>query len=213
MMITAKIQDFDGVNLVIAPSSPVERDMLQKQSDKIEIRIVDGRTISAEQRRKIFAVIRDISDWSGHDPEYLRQYLTWDFRSIDGLEPFSLSDTDMTTARDFITYLISFCMRHDVPTRDTLFKYQDDLYKYLYLCLEHRKCAVCNKRGEVHHVDRVGMGRGREAMIHIGMKAVCLCREHHENAHRDETGFFERFHLFGIPLDAYLCKRLGLKAS
>lgn len=213
MIITANIRDYDGEHLIITPSSSVERDLLQKQSDRVEIRVIDGRTISAEQRRKIFAMIRDISLYSGHDPEYLRQYLSWNFRSIDGLEPFSLSDTDMTTAKDFITYLISFCMEHNIPTQDTLLHYQDDTYKYLYLCLEHRKCAVCNKPAEVHHVDRIGMGRDREEIIHEGMKAVALCREHHHNAHIDEAGFFERFHIFGIELDAYLCQRLHLKAS
>ena len=76
---------------------------------RVEVRLDDGRTISVDQRRKIFAIIRDISLWSGHEPEELRQYLEWDFCSRAMREWFSLSDCDMTTAREFIAYLISFC--------------------------------------------------------------------------------------------------------
>ena len=84
----------------------------------------------------------DIAVWSGHEPEYLRKFLTWDFRSIDGRKHFSLSDVDITTAKEFITYLIEFCFWHNVPTRETLLDRTDDISKYLYLCLEHKK--VCN---------------------------------------------------------------------
>ena len=53
-----------------------------------------------------FCIIRDISLWSGQEPEELRLYLEWDFCSRCLREWFSLSDCDMTTAREFITYLI-----------------------------------------------------------------------------------------------------------
>lgn len=35
-----------------------------------------------------------------------------------------------------------------------------------------RKCAVCGRRAELHHVDRVGMGRDRREICHIGMQAL-----------------------------------------
>lgn len=93
-----------------------------------------------------------------HEPEELRQYLEWDFCSRAMREWFSLSDCDMTTAREFITYLISFCFHWGVPTKDSLLTQTDDIGKYLYLCLENRRCAICNRPAEVHHVDRIGMG-------------------------------------------------------
>lgn len=210
---TADLISYDGNVLVVAPSAPIERSLLQKEVHSVELRLVDGRTISAEQRRKIFAIIRDISLWSGHDPEYLRQLLTWDFRSIDGREAFSLSDTDVTTAKEFINYLIDFCFRFDVPAKDTLLHQTDDIGRYLYMCLEYRKCAICNRRAEVHHVDRIGIGRDRESVVHIGLKAIALCREHHDEAHRHERELFDEHCIYGIHLDRFLCEKLNLNTE
>lgn len=210
MITTAKILRYDGSHLLIQPSDKIDRELLQKHIGSVEIRLNDGRSISAEQRKKVFALIRDISLWSGHEPEYLRQYLTWEFICLNGYEWFSLSNVDMTTAREYITYLIGFCFNHDVGTKDTLLNQTDDIGKYLYLCLENRKCAICNKYAETHHVDRVGMGMDREKIVHVGLRAIALCREHHIKAHTDEKSLFEDYHIYGIKLDEYLCKCLNL---
>ena len=102
MITTAKILSYDGRRLLLEPETSIERELLKKQIGLVELRLSDGREISNEQRKKIFAIIRDISLWSGHAPEYLRQYLTWDFRSQNGVDMFSLSNVDMTTAKEFI---------------------------------------------------------------------------------------------------------------
>lgn len=210
MVCTAKILEYDGHRLVLAPEEPILRELIQKDVENVELRLDDGRGISAAQRKKVFAVIRDIALWSGHEPEYLRGLFTWEFCCREGVEAFSLSDVDMTTARAFITYLIEFCMAHNVPTKKPLSAYSDDVERYLYQCLEHRKCAVCNGPAQVHHIDRVGMGRDRRHIHHQGLKAVALCHRHHMEAHGRGEGFLEENHIWGIALDAYLCGRLGL---
>lgn len=219
MLTTAKIIGYDGSQLLLKPDLPIDRELMQKNIGSVEIRLNDGRSISNEQRRKIFGIIRDIANWSGHDPDgyadpyAIRPFLQLDFCLKSDCECFSLSDVDMTTARHFLTYLIEFCFSHCVPTRDTLLNQTDDIGKYLYLCLEHRKCAICNKHAEVHHVDRIGMGRDREKIVHIGLKAIALCRAHHDEAHLDEKTFFEKYHVYGIKLDEFLCKCLGLNTK
>lgn len=213
MTYTAKISGYDGRTLTVIPINPIDRELLQHQVDLIEIRLTDGREITAKQRGKIFAIIRDISDWCGHDPEEIRRILTWNFRELDGRDDFSLSDTDVTTAKEFITFLIDFCLRWSIPTRDTLLKLCDDMDKYLYACLEHRKCALCGKVADVHHVDRVGMGFDREKIVHVGLNAVALCREHHGKAHENERKLFEDNHIYGIELDEYLCQKLKLRSK
>ena len=213
MVITGKIIRFDGIKMTIVPEEEISREVIDKQIGSVEIRLDDGRTISADQRKKIFAIIREISLWSGHDPEYLRTYLQWDFCSVSGSDWFSLSNVDMTTARLFINHLIDFCFRHNIPTMDTLLNRADDIDKYLYLCLLHRKCAICNKDAEIHHVDRVGMGRNRKTIIHKGMKAIALCREHHQLAHVNQKKLFEDYHIYGIELNDILCRELGLNAE
>ncbi len=210
MIVTAKIEKLENGKLVLKPDVDISRFLAQKRPRRVEVRLDDGRTISADQRRKIFAIIRDISLWSGQEPEELRLYLEWDFCSRCLREWFSLSNCDMTTAREFITYLIQFCFHWGVPTKDSLLTQTDDIGKYLYLCLENRRCAICNQPAEVHHVDRVGMGRDREAIVHVGLNAIALCRRHHEEAHRREKALFADYHIYGIELDRHLCKVLSL---
>ena len=204
MIVTAKIEKLENGKLVLKPDVDISRFLAQKRPRRVEVRLDDGRTISADQRRKIFAIIRDISLWSGQEPEELRLYLEWDFCSRCLREWFSLSNCDMTTAREFITYLIQFCFHWGVPTKDSLLTQTDDIGKYLYLCLENRRCAICNQPAEVHHVDRVGMGRDREAIVHVGLNAIALCRRHHEEAHRREKALFADYHKHYVEkLNAY----------
>ena len=213
MITTGKIIHYDNNQILIAPDEKIGREILKKNIENIEIRLNDGRTISSDQRKKIFALIRDIAIWSGHEPEYLRQLLTWDFVCKKDIEWFSLSDVDMTTAKEYITYLIEFCFYFGIPTKDTMLNYTDDIGKYLYLCLEYKRCAICNSHGEIHHVDRVGMGFDREKIVHKGLKAMCLCRRHHIKAHEDEKTLFKENHIYGIRLDDYLCSILRLNTK
>ncbi len=213
MITTAKIIRVCDNQLLLAPDSDISLEIAKKHIGSVEIRLNDGRTISNDQRKKVFAIIRDIAIWSGHGPEYLRSFLTWDYCMRSGQEYFSLSNVDMTTAKNFITYLIDFCFYNNVPTKDTLLNQTDDIGKYLYMCLEHRKCAICNKPAEVHHVDRIGIGRDREKVVHVGLRAIALCREHHNEAHIREKELFEENYIYGIKLDEYLCRCLSLNTK
>lgn len=211
--IEAKIINYDGKYLKIKPSAVLSDELLRLNSNSVELSLNDGRTISEKQRKKIFAIIRDISLWQGDDPEVIRIYLTWDFCNINNLELFSLSDVDMTTAREFINYLIEFCFYHSVPTKQSLFDNSDDIKNYLYLCLKYRRCAICNMFADVHHTDVVGMGRNRNKIIHLGLRAIALCRGHHTEAHTKGKSFFTDNHIYGIQLTKELCKELNLKVG
>ena len=214
-LVTARILQSNGNRLILEADEPISREIIQKNISTVEVRLDDGRTISAAQRKKIFAIIRDIALWNGDAPEDLRYLLEWDFisQSRKKIDWFSLSDVDMTTARLFIDYLIEFCFIHSVPTRDTLLNRTDDINKYLYLCLKYKRCAICNMPAEVHHVDRVGMGRDREKIVHIGLLAIALCRLHHTEAHKDEKKLFQENYVYGISLEKYICEGLSLNTK
>ena len=67
MIVTAKIEKLENGKLVLKPDVDISRFVAQKRPRRVEVRLDDGRTISADQRRKIFAIIRDISLWSGQE--------------------------------------------------------------------------------------------------------------------------------------------------
>lgn len=235
MEIQGVIKDYDGEFLTIVAPFDNTSALEQKCITDCEIRLNDGRSISNKQRRKIFALVNDIGTYiSGisnkreyqeelrlmkllyiidkSDNEALRRQLTLNYCECLDIDVFSLSDTDMTTAKDFISWLIELCINHDIPTNDSLLNITEDIDRYLYLCCAKRRCAVCGKKADIHHVDTVGSGINRKTTHHLGKEVQPLCRLHHTEAHKiGKTDFNNKYHLTSVKLDEYLCKVLGLK--
>ena len=216
MVITGYIQDYDGESLLVAaPFSKEKEWVLQKrQITQCEVRLDDGRTISAQQRKAIYATLRDIALFTGYSPEETKQIMKYQFYAETGAQEFSLSDVDMTTANEFLNYLIEFCIRHSIPCSDRLLDRAPDIGRYLYACLVHKKCCISGRKAELHHVDAVGRGRDREEIIHKGMRVLPLIREYHTEAHNmGRDSFCDKYKVFGIKLDNYLCKIWNIKAE
>jgi len=209
-MLTGRITDWDGQILTIQAAFNDTYTWEQKNPKECEIRLIDSRTINAEQRKKAYALMRDISLFSGHTPDEVKEIMKFDFISRTGYPEFSLSDVDLTTAREFITHMIDFCLEWSVPCKDSLLEMTDDIGKYLYLCLYHKKCCVCGKRAEIHHVDHIGIGRNRKEICHVGYRAQALCRKHHDEAHLGQKTFDKKYYVYGIKLNEILVKRHNL---
>lgn len=200
------IHKYDGEYLYIVAKYPFSGELARKEITQCEIRLDDGRHISVDQRKKIYATMRDISLYTGHTPDEVKTLMKYDFISKSGHDYFSLSDTDMTTANQFLNFLIDFCVEFDVPCADSLLERSPDIARYLYKCLIEKKCCITGKKAELHHVDAVGRGRNRKDIIHKGMRVLPLCREMHTLAHNmGRDSFCEKYHIFGIKLDTYLC--------
>lgn len=186
------------------------------------VQLIDSRNISDKQRRQCWAIISEIADYIGDKAEETNQDLKWEFiaKRAETLGEnltafFSLSNAPMDLVVEYQKYLIDFVVRNDIPTRFSLLQYVEEssITDYIYTCLIHRKCVICGKKAELHHCDRVGMGRNRETIIHEGLKVLPLCREHHtETENIPATEFFAKYHLDdGIPADKTICKIYGLK--
>lgn len=183
----------------------------------------DNRTISPEQRRKAWALIGEISAAYGYlsagDREQLnadmkRQFLIqrMDELTAEAIMRFSLSDCDQTTARLYITYLIDFVIEHDIPTKEMTAELCEDIEAYVYQCVMHKRCCICRKPADLHHVDRVGMGRNRDDIVHVGMEAITLCRNHHREAHdHGDANLLERYHLVPITITDEIARKLNLR--
>jgi hypothetical protein len=214
-IVKGKITDIDQDGITIfAPYSNIDRAILREYRE-VQIGLSDGRYISAEQRRKAYALMNEISEWMGELPEFVKRLMKLEFitNRLQSLQKqiFSLADCDMTTAREFITYLIDFILEHDVPTSRPLYELCDDINKYVYACLMTKKCVICGKKADLHHFDAIGMGRNRADVYQIGMRVISLCREHHGIAHtKGRSWITEDMHLIAIPLTAEIGKKYGL---
>nr|UWD72788.1 MAG: Putative HNHc nuclease [Bacteriophage sp.] len=190
----------DGTDLVVSVPDLKLGDMFQRKKIRnAEIRFDDGRHISAEQRKKAYATIRDISDWTGYLPEEMKEILKYQHMMRTGDAYFSLSNCSMDTAREFINTILEFALENGIPLSDNAIERTDDIGRYLYYCLLHKKCAICGKDGEIHHEDAIGMGNDRTKVDDTSYKKICLCREHHTLAHSlGVIRFREMYKVYGI---------------
>lgn len=214
MIIKGYINNFDGKVLeIVAPFSEHEAQKMFKQRiSEVEIRLDDGRTISGQQRRYIYALIRDIGAYTGHHTEELKDHFKTELVAQTGCKWFSLSDCSVTRANELIELLIQFCLDWDIPTLDNLAGYAPDIAKYVYMCLMAKKCCCCGKKTELHHVDAVGMGRDRKQIVHVGMRVLPLCRQHHAECHNvGNVTFQNKYKIYGIKADEEICRVYKLR--
>lgn len=193
-------EDRDGTYLKIYIPKLRLGDMLcRKHIHRAEMRFDDGRHISADQRKKAYATIRDISDYTGYFPEEQKEWLKYLHISRTGDDYFSLSSCSMDTAREFINTILEYAIEEGIPLSDCAINRTDDIGRYLYYCLIHKKCAVCGRDGEIHHVDAIGMGNDRRKVDDSNYRKICLCRTHHTIAHqRGMQAFTEMYKVYGI---------------
>lgn len=235
MTTTGTIAKYDGEVLYI--TAPFKNKfILEKQKvSEVEIRLIDSRKISAKQRNKIFALVHDIGDFVSRvqnnreyeemrrelqvnyiydttDLEILRRVITKKYCDLCNMDIFSLSDCSMSTAADFIDWLVEKCVRYSIPCNDSLLYLCEDSGRYIYTCVAERKCAICGRKADIHEWEKVGMGGNRQKMHHLGQLVEPLCRKHHcEQENIGQKAFDLKYIIHPIKLDEYLCKKIGWK--
>ena len=172
----------------------------------------DCRMISRQQQKKIYAMIGDISDYTGHHVEFLKSYLKCEYIKMYGGEWFSLGYVDMTTAKKFIEFILHICFEWEVPLKLNTVDLTRDVNNYLYLCLKYRKCAVCGCHADIHHHENlVGMGMDRAKHNHIDSRFIALCRVHHNECHNiGHKTFEDKYKIIAIKLNEVAIKELRI---
>jgi hypothetical protein len=191
------------------------RPAVDNLSDEVTVCWQDARARSNEQIRKAWALMTEIAAFQGEDKEdvYREQKVAFSAKNLEELQGvlFGLSTATVSTARAFITMLIEIIIEYGIPTREPLFKLADDIQKYVYACLIHKKCAVCGKKADLHHVSAIGAGYNRNEKPQIGNLVLPLCREHHMEWHNiGGTEFENRYHIEPVQLDERLAKVYNL---
>lgn len=217
--VIGKITNYDerrGVVTIEAPYDNFAR-MCRREYKNVEITMLDSRPLSDKQRRSCYALIREIAQWSGDDERSMKEILKIDFWAGELLETadrmFSLSNAPMSIVASFQNWLIKFILANDIPTKRPLLDFVDDTESYVYACLVNKKCVICGKRADLHHVKALGMGANRDEVIHEGMEVLPICREHHTETHTiGRETFLDKYHLpGGVTADKTICTIYGLK--
>lgn len=218
-ILTGRIVAVDPSGITVhVPYSNWERYTVRNYNE-VRVEFPDERSKTADQLKKAWAIMGDmavhISGDKRNAEEDVYHPLAADFaqRAQETLQRrlFHLSDASVTEARDFISFLLDTCIEYDIPLSRPAAELTDDIQHYVYSCVLNRKCAVCGQRADLHHVDHVGMGRKRHEIDHEGMRALPLCREHHEEAHTVSTDvFLTKYHLEPIIIDKHLIEKLKL---
>ena len=193
--------------------------MTKREYKNCLVQMIDNRPLSEKQRNFCYKLLREISGYTGQGLDPTKEWMKIKFLAED-LEQtadkiFSLSNAPMSLVCAFQRFLVRFILDWDIPCSFSLLEYVDDIPDYIYSCLVTKHCCICGEATDLHHVDRIGMGRDRTDIIHEGLEVLPLCREHHQEAHTMSDGdFFERYHIpGGIVMDRTLCRLYGLKAK
>lgn len=223
-IVDGTIVEVDAGGLTVrVPYSNLER-LIHRDYQEVRVELIDNNRRTAEQLRKAWAIMSDIAiaytgDRRDAEEDVYRPLAAafaekrMETQQSLQRELFHLSTATRSEASAFIGYLIDFVLEYDIPMSRPLGENADDIGQYVYACLKHKKCAVCGQKADLHHVERVGMGRDRREICHIGMNALPLCRVHHQEAHsKGDDAFCAAYHLEPVQIDREIAKVYKLKA-
>lgn len=198
--------------------------LIKREYKECNVQMIDSRPLSDKQRRACYALLGEIAEYSGMSKGQTKELMKIKFLADELQETadsiFSLANAPMSLVCAFQRYLVRFIIEWEIPCSFPLLEFVDDTADYIYSCLIHKKCCICGRRADLHHVDHVGMGRDRTEIIHEGMEVLPLCREHHTEAHTiGQKTFNDKWHIErGVEVDAavsrlYRLKRGGIKSE
>lgn len=219
--VKGRITEYDPVTQTLTIEAKYEDWYLLTKRQYMEclVQLIDSRPLSGKQRRACYALIHEISEYTGMGLESTKQWTKIKFLTDDLSETadkiFSLANAPMSLVCGFQKFLINFILEYDIPTRFPLLDMVDDIDSYVYGCLVNKKCCICGKPADLHHVKTVGMGNDRTEIIHEGLEVMPLCRIHHTEIHQyGREKFLELYHLNrGIPADKNICRVYRLKIN
>ncbi len=194
------------------------RTLIRREYSECLVQMIDGRPLSDKQRRTCYKLLREISNFTGMGLDPTKEYLKLKFL-IEDLEQtadqmFSLSNAPMSLVCAFQRFLVRFILDYDIPCSFSLLDFVDDINDYVYACAVNKKCCICGRAADVHHHDRVGMGRDRETLNHLGMHMEPLCRYHHTECHTmPQAEFDAKYKIEPVKIDKSIAKIWGLNIN
>lgn len=166
-----------------------------------EIKLDDGRLITAKQKKRIYLTIKDIADYLGYYESEMEQILVNNFNVSQNEELDLIPKASISVARKFIAYLLEFVLKFDIQLSDYALNRIENLDTLVYLCLKYKRCTICGTSNavDIHHWDRIQMGNNRNIIDDSNHKKIALCRKCHTIAHNlGNIEFEKRYKVHGI---------------
>ena len=220
--ITRYQRDNDGTYSVVATGVELEQshiDLLENGYSLIaEVEVPDNKKLSIEQRKKIFALCRDIELHWGEPVESLKKRFQAELEIMNGYNEISLSNCSMRIASELIELIIAFMFHHQIPMRVETSKLLSGDKAMLYWATVTRNCVLCGKsNADLAHHYAIGRGANRKKMQHYDYEVLALCRFHHQEQHNIGVKSFDEKYILQdswIKVDERLNKMLkGVKSE
>ncbi|MCP9357971.1 hypothetical protein KBX49_07650 [Liquorilactobacillus satsumensis] len=177
----------------------------------VELLVPDNRRISPDQRKKIWALLNDMCDYTGDVPEEWEKRFKFKTHLDLGIKPFSLSDCSMTVANYMILEILDFMFQEDIPFKTKTWDSIPNYFPKQMLAIRQRQCVICGKHADIAHYQAVGSGRNRNKINHVGMHIMTLCREHHQIQHKlGIMTFCQEYHIRPIKVTEEIARQLKL---
>ena len=180
------------------------------------VELFDPDSITNEQRRHIYALLGDFSDYTGYTLESVESLFKvkfMHFEMMDELPSFGTNRMTKTMAGKFIEYLIVWYIQNGIPFRKDQIYLPRESSNYIYWATMTRHCVICGKpHADIHHATNlVGRGRNRKTHDHWNSTFLALCREHHNTVHAmGLTEFMKKYVVKPIKLNRKELKELGV---
>lgn len=160
-----------------------------------DVIINDPYKITDKQRRKIFAMIRDIFNHYGQPMDYLRYMFQKQLEFMKGYEPISLSNCSRRQAGELIELILDFIFTHNIPIHKATSELISSDNYYIYKSTINRICVICGvPNADLAHYETVGRGMNRKTMNHYGKHVLALCRTHHQTQHDMGIKSFNKYY-------------------
>ena len=193
------IQD-DGTTTVVIEGVELDNktSLLLDNGFDVEVDVipVDPFRITNKQRKKIFALVKDIEVHTGMPMDYMRHMFIEYVRTYYGYdERISLSNCTRTQASQIIEVTIDWVFANGI-----ILAYKtSDLLKgdksLLYWATVNRNCVICGKpNSDLAHLEAVGRGMNRNKMNHYDKHVLALCRKHHTTQHQMGIESFNKYY-------------------
>lgn len=180
--------DDDGTYSVVATGVELENSHIELMKNgynlNADVTVPDNKLISIDQRKKIFALCRDIELHWGEPVEASRQLFQLELAMTNSYERISLRDCSKKVASELIELIIAFMFHHQIPMRVETSKLLQGDKAMLYWATVNRNCVICGEqKADLAHYETVGRGMNRKTMDHHGKHVLALCRKHHNQQH------------------------------